>query len=109
MRDALNSRPGRTRQFILGDRIGRRVAGIHPARRKRRTEGGEGTGRQAQIGVVAVVVAAGTGVLAVGIAIGIQGAVPEPASWAMMIIGFGAVGSALRQGKGKEARETAAA
>ncbi|WP_375427114.1 DUF4394 domain-containing protein [uncultured Sphingomonas sp.] len=38
-----------------------------------------------------------------GIAIGLQGAVPEPASWAMMIIGFGAVGTALRRGKGKAA------
>ena len=43
-----------------------------------------------------------------GIAIGIA-AVPEPASWAMMIIGFGAVGTALRRGKGKEARKTVTA
>lgn len=33
--------------------------------------------------------------------IGVTAAVPEPASWAMMIIGFGAVGSAMRRRKGK--------
>ncbi len=44
-----------------------------------------------------------------GIAIGLQGAVPEPASWAMMIFGFGAVGTALRRGKGKDARKLALA
>jgi hypothetical protein len=27
--------------------------------------------------------------------------VPEPATWAMMIIGFGAVGSAMRARRGK--------
>ena len=34
------------------------------------------------------------------------GAVPEPATWAMLLLGFGAVGYALRRGRGvKVARQ----
>jgi hypothetical protein len=35
--------------------------------------------------------------------IGVTAAVPEPASWAMMIVGFGAVGATMRRRKGKVA------
>jgi len=31
------------------------------------------------------------------------GAVPEPATWAMMILGFGLIGGAMRQAKGRQA------
>ena len=33
-----------------------------------------------------------------GVAVGSTGAVPEPATWAMMILGFGGVGATLRRG-----------
>lgn len=35
---------------------------------------------------------------------GVTGAVPEPATWAMMILGFGLVGAALRQRRGGQIR-----
>ncbi|MBT9472342.1 MAG: PEPxxWA-CTERM sorting domain-containing protein [Phenylobacterium sp.] len=31
------------------------------------------------------------------VSIGVSSAVPEPATWAMMIMGFGLVGSAMRR------------
>jgi len=37
------------------------------------------------------------------IAFNIAAGIPEPATWAMMIMGFGLVGSALRQAKGRTA------
>ena len=37
------------------------------------------------------------------------GAVPEPATWAMMLVGFGAAGAALRRGRRRRSRELALA
>lgn len=41
--------------------------------------------------------------------LGTQGAVPEPATWAMMIIGFGAIGWSVRRGRKSEQRSAKAA
>ena len=37
------------------------------------------------------------------------GAIPEPATWAMMLVGFGAAGAALRRGRRRRSRELALA
>jgi PEP-CTERM motif len=37
---------------------------------------------------------------------GIPGGVPEPASWALMLGGFGLTGAALRRGNGRRRQQT---
>jgi hypothetical protein len=41
----------------------------------------------------------GTGIAPDSSGVGIESAVPEPATWALMLIGFGAVGHSMRRGK----------
>lgn len=43
-------------------------------------------------------------ILGVDQAVQVNGAVPEPSTWAMMLFGFGAAGAALRQQKKKKAK-----
>ncbi len=38
----------------------------------------------------------------------VEGAVPEPTTWAMMVVGFGAVGGAMRAGRARRTRKVAA-